>query len=131
MKNTSKSNSIPRLRFADDEAANHLASLVLSGQKTATCSALSEYLSKSEPLPVLGQQYWVEDALGVPQCMIEVTEVRIVRFDEVDEAFAKAEGEGDGRLETWRKIHQAYFSKHKTFSTDMLLVCEKFRRIIE
>jgi uncharacterized protein YhfF len=33
------------------------------------------------------------------------------RFDEVDEAFAHDEGEGDRSLQYWREAHQRYFTR--------------------
>ncbi len=55
--------------------------------------------------------------------MIEVTQRR---FNEVDEAFAFDEGEGDRTLAYWRKAHQRYFERQGMDSPDMILYCERF-----
>lgn len=49
----------------------------------------------------------------------------IQRFDEVDEAFAVAEGEGP--YDAWRSGHIDYFDRNGGYAPDMLLVCERFR----
>lgn len=49
----------------------------------------------------------------------------IQRFDEVDEAFAVAEGEGP--YDVWRSEHIAYFDRNGGYAPDLLLVCERFR----
>jgi uncharacterized protein YhfF len=71
---------------------------------------------------------------GRPLCIIETTEVEIRRFDEVDEDFAREEGEGDLSLEYWRRAHERFFSRNlpkigRVFSEGMPLVCERFRVI--
>ena len=58
--------------------------------------------------------------------------MRVVPFNEVDEAFAIEEGEGDCSLEWWREAHWEYFSGElphigRRPSEDMPLVCTKFR----
>ena len=51
-----------------------------------------------------------------------------MRFCDVDESFALAEGEDDD-LEGWRKGHQLYFERNGGFSEDMMLVCERFELV--
>jgi uncharacterized protein YhfF len=63
-------------------------------------------------------------------------EVKIRRYDEVDERFAYEEGEGDRSLEHWREAHWEFFSRTlagigKEPSMDMPLVCERFRVVYE
>jgi uncharacterized protein YhfF len=60
--------------------------------------------------------------------------VTIKPFSEVDEEFARLEGEGDKSLEYWRKTHIDFFTKELEgekieFSEDMLVVCEEFEVI--
>jgi uncharacterized protein YhfF len=45
----------------------------------------------------------------------------------VDQAFAAAEGEGDGSLAHWREAHRCFFEAEGAFSEDMELWCERFR----
>ena len=59
------------------------------------------------------------------------TQVSVVPFDEVDEDHARAEGEGDRTLATWRAIHERYWRRHaqnsRGFDPAMPVVCERFR----
>lgn len=43
-----------------------------------------------------------------PACAVELTEVELKTFDQVDEAHALAEGEGDSTLAYWRKTQQRF-----------------------
>ena len=121
--------------FGDGPAmADELGALVLSGRKTATCSALWEVEADEEPMPRLGEKSVILDGRGEPLCVIETTEVEIRRFDEVDERFAYEEGEGDRSLDYWRGAHRRFFSRTlprigREFSEEMPLVCERFRVI--
>ena len=81
-------------QFGDSpELADELLALVLAGAKTATCGALRDFDEK-EPVPEPGRRDVVLDGRGRPACAIETLSIVIQRFDEVDEAFAVAEGEG-------------------------------------
>jgi uncharacterized protein YhfF len=51
------------------------------------------------------------------------------RFNDVDEALAHDEGEGDQTLSWWRQAHTNYFTRRSEFSADMELYCERFRLI--
>jgi len=95
--------------FGDNsDLANRL--LVLSGTKRATCWAESQGLLSAE--------------IGLKT--IELTKRR---FDEVDEAFAYDEGEGDRSLRYWREAHTRYFSQLGRYSPDMMLWCERFELV--
>ena len=121
---------LPRWSFGDSAAlADELLALVLAGRKTATCGALRQYEAEGVALPKPGERSVVLDGSGRPACVIETTEIAIKRFDEVDSAFAHDEGEGDRSYEYWRRTHEGYFRKFGPFSTDMALVCERFRLI--
>jgi uncharacterized protein YhfF len=121
---------LPRWSFGDSAAlADELLALVLAGRKTATCGALWQYEAEGVALPKAGERSVVLDGSGRPACVIETTDVAVKRFDEVDSAFAHDEGEGDRSYEYWRQTHERYFGKFGPFSTDMALVCERFRLI--
>jgi len=121
---------LEQFAFGDtSEMADELLALVVAGTKTATCSALSAYGAKGEPIDEVGKRGIVLDGHGRPACVIETCEVAIKRFDEVDAAFAYDEGEGDRSLAYWRSEHERFFRKYDVFSEDMLLVCERFRLI--
>jgi uncharacterized protein YhfF len=116
--------------FGDNPAlADELLALVLSGAKTATCGALRDYAPGKEAMPVVGRRDVVLDGTGRRAAIIETLEVTIRRFDAVDEAFARDEGEGDRSLADWRRDHRIYFERNGGFSPDMELVCERFRLV--
>ncbi len=116
--------ALPRERFGDSDAlADELGALIVAGTKIATCSALRHY---PEGPPVVGYRCVVEDGQGRALCVIETSAVQIKRFDDVDEAFARDEGEGDLSYANWRAAHEGYFSRNGGFSPDMEVICEHF-----
>lgn len=115
--------------FGDSKAlCERLLGLVREGKKTATCGVTQEYESGNEAMPVVGRQDIALNWDGSPALVIETIEVTIMRFCDVGEHFALAEGENDS-LEGWQHDHREYFERNGGFSPDMLLVCERFRLV--
>lgn len=116
---------------ATPEQADELLGLVLDGTKTATASALWDYEAEGEGLPSEGSLGIVVESSGTPRALVVTTRVRTVPFDEVDEAHAHAEGEGDRTLAYWRRVHEDFFSEHAShdrgFARDMPVVLEELR----
>jgi uncharacterized protein YhfF len=123
--------------FGDNpELADELGGLVLSGIKTGTSSAVWEWEAEGNPIPKPGLISITLNGLGAPICILETTEIALRLYNEVDEEFARSEGEGDLSLEYWRKAHRNFFSRvlpkfGRQFSEDMPLVCERFRVIFK
>jgi uncharacterized protein YhfF len=116
---------LEQFSFGDSaELADELAELVLAGKKRATCWAASE-----GPKTEASKRWVVLDGSGDPVAIIETVELTQRRFDEVDEAFAFDEGEGDRTLTSWRTAHRNYFGRQGTFAPDILLYCERFRLV--
>lgn len=119
---------------ADAATADRLLGLVLSGRKTATASALWDYEAAGESLPEPESLSILTDGAGHPHALIRTAEVRVVPFDEVDEAHAYAEGEGDRSLAHWRRVHRAFFTKYaehdRGFALDMPVVLETFEVLV-
>ena len=114
--------------FGDSpELADERLALVLAGKKTAACGALRDYGGGGEAMPEVGRRDIVRDGAGRPAAIIETTHLSQHRFDEVPEAFALAEGEGD--YAEWRAGHIAYFTRNGGWSPDLMLVCERFRLV--
>ena len=116
------------------EMADRLGALVLAGVKTATCSAWWEWQASGDPLPRAGLLTVVLDGQDRPLAITETTEVRILAFNQVDEQFAREEGEGDRTRAWWRQAHWNYFQRTlprigRSPVEDMPLVCERFRRL--
>ncbi|CAG9621524.1 ASCH domain-containing protein [Sutcliffiella rhizosphaerae] len=112
--------------------ANRLASLVVEGKKTATCSAYLAYERENEALPIIGEFSIVLDANEDPVAVIKTESVEVVPMNMVSEDFAVAEGEGD--YQYWWNAHE-YFFRHVLkeygleYSPEMLLVCERFKKV--
>src|SRR5690606_37559273 len=98
--------------FGDNPVlADELGNLVLSGRKSATCSAVWEYQAEDESFPQVGTLWLVLDGQNQPMCVVETVEVTFRAFNEVDEDFARAEGEDDLSLESWREGHKRFFTR--------------------
>lgn len=114
--------------FGDSpEIADQLGRLVIQGIKTATCG---RYLGENL-VDEVGPSIIV-DGKGQPLCVVEITEITVQRFQDVDAQFAADEGEGDRSLSYWSKVHWDYFTREGgredyEVSPDMLLECERFR----
>lgn len=120
--------------WAFGAAPDELAELVLRGIKTGTASAYPLYEAENEALPKAGNYSVILDSKDEAVCIIKTTKVTIVPFREVSEEHARKEGEGDGSLEYWRKVHVEFFRKEmsetgKLFHEDMPVVCEEFELV--
>lgn len=121
--------------FGDNpELADELGALILRGVKTGTCSAVWEWEAEGNPIPEVGLISITLNGNGDPICILETTQITLRRFNEVDEDFARSEGEGDLTLRYWREAHTNFFSRvlskfGKEFSENMPLLCERFQVI--
>lgn len=121
--------------FSDNEQdANGLARLVKRRTKRATSPSKWYFEIRGEPIPQSGDLHVVTNWSGVAQCVIRTTRVDIVRFDEVTEEHAAAEGEGDGSLAYWKETHWWYYQRELagsdyTAGPDMPVVCEQFELV--
>jgi uncharacterized protein YhfF len=118
--------------FGDNETdADSLVELVLTGTKRATASALWAYESDGERIPQSGDFAVVTNWAGIARCVIRTTEVTVVPYNEVTEAFAAVEGEGDQSLKYWRDVHWPYFTREmarigRDLTEEMPVVCHQF-----
>jgi uncharacterized protein YhfF len=87
-----------------------LVAAILSGAKTSTTGLLAAYEAEDEALPEVSARSAVVDSADRPVAVIEITEVRVVPFGEVDLAHAVDESEGDTSLGTWRAAHERFFT---------------------
>ena len=115
----------------NEDSANELAELVVSGEKTATASGLCFYEIENEELPKVGGINIILDWNENAKCITKTSKVYTVPFNEVTEAHAFKEGEGDKTLSYWRKVHMKVFSEElkecgKVFDENMMIVCEEF-----
>jgi uncharacterized protein YhfF len=117
------------------EDADKLADLVIAGVKRATASLALCYEEDGEELPKPGDISIILRWSGEPAAVIETTKVELVPYRDVSAAFAAEEGEGDGSLEYWRSVHEPFFTTDcgeygVTFSPDLPVVCESFRKLL-
>jgi uncharacterized protein YhfF len=123
--------------FDDNElSANELAQLVIDGRKRATAALLWVHDSEGKRVPAPGDLSIVTDFSGKEVCVIETTRVDIVPFSEVTAEFAATEGEGDGSLEYWRRVHEAFFGREcerigLAPEPGMPVVCECFEVVFK
>lgn len=114
--------------FGDSpEMADELAQLVISGVKTASCGSYHAY--KSEVSPAIGDYNVILDGRNEPVCVIRTISLTLVRYCDVTAEMAAQEGEGDKSLTYWQQEHQEFFERAGSFSPDMLLVFEQFKRV--
>lgn len=119
--------------FGDSkEMADELATLVLTGQKTATTSNYTLYELEDEALPYVGLHNIILDGNENAVAIVETTAVHVVPFHEVTSEHAYLEGEGDRTLTHWRNVHQPFFAKelaevNQTFDENIPVVCEQFK----
>ncbi len=117
---------------ADEKNANICAGLIKAGKKTASCSMKNYYTHTGEKLPHEGHLLVVTDWEGSPTSIVEIYDVTEVKFNDVNEDFARAEGEGDLSLDWWRKAHRQFFLNECSelqidCEENMTLVLERFK----
>jgi len=114
----------------DEQMSVQLTSLVLSGKKRGTCSALEAYSIDNEKLPKAGVYSVLTDWEGNPLGIIKEISVDILPFNQVPWSMAEKEGE-DESLEGWRENHEDFFKEDADimgyeFSPEMPVVFEEF-----
>ena len=120
--------------WAFGASADELADLVLCGEKTATSSAYELYKLENEPLPQAGSFDVILDSQEKAVCIVEITKVSVLPFNEVSADHAFKEGEGDKSLAYWQQVQQAFFTECLAeagleFSQEMGVVLEEFRKV--
>ena len=92
------------------EMADELLVLVLSGIKRATSSLVRDYAPGKIPMPQVGDFVVVVDSGGIPKCIWRTTEIVVKPLIDVDDTFARDEGEGNRTRDFWLSAHREYFS---------------------
>ena len=116
-------------KFGDSaELSAELIALVRSGKKRATCGALAEFEAEPEAMPKVGRCDIAANWDGTPALVIRTTRLHQIRFCDVPEELALAEGEDD-TLEGWRAGHQAFFERNGGFDPEMMLLFEEFELV--
>lgn len=113
---------------SEEQLANELLELVLSGKKRATSSSQLCYAEGEGPKP--GYLSIVTDFAGTPHCVIETKAVQVIPFNQMTYEICSREGE-DECLETWKEGHRHFFTLDAeemgyAFTEDMPVVFEDF-----
>lgn len=116
-------------RFAD--YGDHVTELAMDETKRATAHLAIDFEVNNVERRNEGD-YWVilwEDMK--PACVLKMIKVEERPFKNVDAAFAAREGEGDGSLEYWSRIHEDYFKLQlgvwkREWSDELTVVLESF-----
>ncbi len=94
----------------NDEIADELLALHLSGKKRAGSGLVKDYKLSGEELPKVGNYWIILNSAREAKCIVKTMEVEFHRFDQVPERIAIAEGEGDLSLEHWQQAHVQFFT---------------------
>ncbi|MEX0289558.1 MAG: ASCH domain-containing protein [Flavobacteriaceae bacterium] len=128
----------PRVtHFCDNEKdANELIKLVLKGKKRATSHSLLGLQYRKEPLPKIGDFTILTDWDGNAKCIVRTVAVRLKPFFAIRSSYAKLEGEGDGSLDYWKKVHWDYYTRElepfgRVPRDSMIVVCEVFEKVFQ
>jgi len=101
------------------EFRDELIALILDGKKRATAGTLEwDYRSNGEVIEYVGEKLAVLNNEGEHVATIQATRVEVVRFAEVPDEFALAEGEGDLSGDDFRNGHFQYWSRQGLKITD-------------
>jgi uncharacterized protein YhfF len=94
------------------EFRDELIALILEGKKKATAGTLEwDYRANGEAIEFVGEKLAVLNNNGEHVATVQVARVDVVRFADVPDEFALAEGEGDLSGEDFRESHFRYWSK--------------------
>ena len=111
------------LGYARTELRRRLVEAVLAGRKTAT-AGLAE---SAEPEDKPGERYVLLGYDDEPVGLVEVTEARVVRASDIDEQFARDEGEGFQSVHDWRVAHERFFGQ--PIDPETLIETVRFRLV--
>jgi len=104
------------------ELRRQLVGAVLRGEKTATAGLLAEYEAEGEQPDTVGDRCSLLGYDNEPVAVVEVTESRVVPAAEIDESFARDEGEGFESVEDWRIAHEQFFGRPLEPETQIVAV---------
>ena len=113
------------------EMGDELLALVLKGPKRATACLLRDVEQGGEMMARVGGHVVVLDGRDRPRAIWRTRTVEVKPLNQVDEAFAWDEGEGDRTRRNWLAMHVRYFAarakaENFTFDESMPAVFERF-----
>lgn len=120
---------------------DRLVAAVLGGHKTATSWLQVFYQMEGLPLPRPGERFRLIDSSARPVGVVETIRADVVRFADVRDDVAQAEGQGFTNHDDWRAVHFAYWDRFRdqvraflgdpgwTIGDDTPVVVERFRHV--
>jgi uncharacterized protein YhfF len=115
------------LGHARTELRRQLVDAVLRGEKTATAGLLADYEAEGLQPGATGARRVLLGYDDEPVAVVELAESRIVPAAEIDEEFARDEGEGFESVEEWRLAHERFFGR--PIRPDTEIVAVRFRLV--
>ncbi len=121
--------SLPPFELAHPrtELRRQLVKAVLAGEKTATAGLWSEYEAEGALVDVPGTRCQLLGYDDEPVAVVEVIDARRILASEIDEQFARDEGEGFESVEDWRIAHEEFFGQ--PIEPDTEIVAVRFRLV--
>ncbi len=119
----------------NEEDANRLAKLILSGKKQAGSNLYYFYEEAKADLPKIGTKSIVTDFDGKARAIIEIKKVDTIPFNQISKDYAELDmGTNIEPLKKWKKAHWDFFANAMEQSgekptEEMLIVCEWFETI--
>jgi uncharacterized protein YhfF len=107
------------------ELRRQLVEAVLRGEKTATAGLLEEYEAEGEQPDSVGSRCALLGYDDEAVAVVEVLESRVVPAAEIDEQFARDEGEGFESVDDWREAHERFFGR--PIEPETQIVAVRFR----
>jgi uncharacterized protein YhfF len=98
---------------------------VLRGEKIATAGLLEDFEAEGEQPGAVGDRRVLLGYDDEPVAAVEITESRVLPAVEIDESFARDEGEGFHSVEDWRLAHECFFER--PIGPETQIVAVRFR----
>ena len=115
------------LGHARTELRRQLVDAVLRGEKTATAGLFAEFEAEGTQPGSVGDRRILLGYDDEPVAVIEITESRVLPAAEIDERFARDEGEGFDSVEDWRVAHERFFEQ--PIGPETPIVAVRFRLV--
>lgn len=120
---------------------DRLVDSVITGRKTATSWLQVFYQMEGLPLPRPGDRFRLIDSAAMSVGVVETIRADVVRFADVQDDVAQAEGQGFTNHGDWRAAHLAYWDRFReevraflrdpgwSIGDDTAVVVERFRHV--